>query len=79
MAARRAMGSERAKRLARLEVVRPTPDRGKGYVAVSGVPISDETGRFAGCRGSAPRPEVSPADVGVAEALGAKASNVTGG
>lgn len=33
------------------ELARPTPDGGKRYVLVSGVPVFDETGRFTGYRG----------------------------
>jgi PAS domain S-box-containing protein len=33
------------------ELARPTPDGGKRYVSVSGVPVFDETGRFMGYRG----------------------------
>ena len=33
------------------ERARPTPDGGKRYVAVSGLPLFDETGRFIGYRG----------------------------
>lgn len=33
------------------ELARPTPDGGKRYVSVSGLPVFDESGRFAGYRG----------------------------
>jgi PAS domain S-box-containing protein len=33
------------------ELARPTPDGGKRYVAVSGLPVFDKTGRFVGYRG----------------------------
>ena len=33
------------------ELARPTPQGGKRYVSVSGLPVFDETGRFAGYRG----------------------------
>ena len=33
------------------EHARPTPDGGKRYVSVSGLPVFDETGRFIGYRG----------------------------
>jgi PAS domain S-box-containing protein len=33
------------------ELVRPTPEGGKRYVSVSGLPVFDETGRFVGYRG----------------------------
>jgi len=33
------------------ELARPTPDGGKRYVSVSGLPVFDETGRFIGYRG----------------------------
>ncbi len=33
------------------EHARPTPDGGKRYVSVSGLPVFDETGRFVGYRG----------------------------
>ena len=33
------------------ELARPTPDGGKRYVAVSGLPVFDENGRFTGYRG----------------------------
>ena len=33
------------------ELARPTPDGGKRYVSVSGLPVFDETGRFLGYRG----------------------------
>ena len=33
------------------ELARPTPEGGKRYVTVSGVPVFDETGRFMGYRG----------------------------
>jgi PAS domain S-box-containing protein len=33
------------------ELARPTPDGGRRYVSVSGVPVFDETGRFTGYRG----------------------------
>ena len=33
------------------ELARPTPDGGKRYVSVSGLPIFDKTGRFIGYRG----------------------------
>ena len=33
------------------ELARPTPDGGKRYVSVSGMPAFDETGRFVGYRG----------------------------
>jgi PAS domain-containing protein len=33
------------------ELARPTPDGGKRYVSVSGLPVFDDTGRFMGCRG----------------------------
>jgi PAS domain S-box-containing protein len=33
------------------ELARPTPDGGKRYVSVSGLPVFDENGRFAGYRG----------------------------
>jgi PAS domain S-box-containing protein len=33
------------------EYARPTPDGGKRYVSVSGLPVFDETGRFIGYRG----------------------------
>jgi PAS domain S-box-containing protein len=33
------------------ELARPTPEGGKRYVAVSGLPVFDETGRFIGYRG----------------------------
>jgi hypothetical protein len=33
------------------EHARPTPDGGKRYVFVSGLPVFDETGRFIGYRG----------------------------
>ena len=33
------------------ELARPTPDGGKRYVSVSGLPVSDEAGRFIGYRG----------------------------
>ncbi|HET7379638.1 MAG TPA: PAS domain S-box protein [Gaiellales bacterium] len=33
------------------ELARPTPDGGKRYVSVSGVPVFDEAGRFVGYRG----------------------------
>jgi PAS domain S-box-containing protein len=33
------------------ELARPTPDGGKRYVSVSGVPVFDETGHFVGYRG----------------------------
>ena len=33
------------------ELARPTPDGGRRYVSVSGVPVFDEAGRFAGYRG----------------------------
>lgn len=33
------------------ELVRPTPDGGKRYVSVSGMPVFDEFGRFVGYRG----------------------------
>ncbi|MGY8664372.1 PAS domain S-box protein [Bradyrhizobium sp. UFLA05-109] len=33
------------------ELARPTPDGGKRYVSVSGLPVYDETGRFVGYRG----------------------------
>jgi PAS domain S-box-containing protein len=35
------------------ELARPTPDGGKRYVSVSGLPLFDETGRFIGYRGVA--------------------------
>jgi len=34
------------------ELARPTPDGGKRYVSVSGLPVFDKTGRFTGYRGS---------------------------
>jgi PAS domain S-box-containing protein len=33
------------------ELARPTPDGGKRYVSVSGLPVFDKTGRFTGYRG----------------------------
>ena len=33
------------------ELARPTPDGGKRYVSVSGLPVFDESGRFVGYRG----------------------------
>ena len=33
------------------ELARPTPDGGKRYVSVSGLPVFDDTGRFVGYRG----------------------------
>ena len=33
------------------ELARPTPDGGKRYVSVSGMPVFDESGRFVGYRG----------------------------
>jgi PAS domain S-box-containing protein len=33
------------------EIARPTPDGGKRYVSVSGLPVFDKTGRFIGYRG----------------------------
>ncbi len=33
------------------EIARPTPDGGKRYVSVSGLPIFDKTGSFIGYRG----------------------------
>jgi PAS domain S-box-containing protein len=33
------------------ELARPTPDGGKRYVSVSGLPVFDKTGRFVGYRG----------------------------
>jgi PAS domain S-box-containing protein len=33
------------------ELARPTPDGGKRYVSVSGLPVFDQTGRFIGYRG----------------------------
>jgi len=33
------------------ELARPTPDGGKRYVSVSGMPVFDKTGRFVGYRG----------------------------
>jgi PAS domain S-box-containing protein len=33
------------------ELARPTPEGGKRYVSVSGLPVFDETGRFVGYRG----------------------------
>jgi PAS domain S-box-containing protein len=33
------------------ELARPTPDGGKRYVSVSGIPVFDELGRFVGYRG----------------------------
>lgn len=33
------------------ELARPTPDGGKRYISVSGLPVFDETGRFIGYRG----------------------------
>ena len=33
------------------ELARPTPDGGKRYVSVSGLPVFDDTGRFIGYRG----------------------------
>ena len=33
------------------ELARPTPDGGKRYVSVSGLPVFDKTGRFIGYRG----------------------------
>jgi PAS domain S-box-containing protein len=33
------------------ELARPTPDGGKRYVSVSGLPVFDESGRFLGYRG----------------------------
>jgi PAS domain S-box-containing protein len=33
------------------ELARPTPDGGKRYVSVSGLPVFDQTGRFLGYRG----------------------------
>ena len=33
------------------EIARPTPDGGRRYVSVSGIPVFDESGRFAGYRG----------------------------
>ena len=33
------------------EIVRPTPDGGKRYLSISGMPMFDESGRFVGSHG----------------------------